>query len=56
MTTKILEIHKKIKMDKGGVPWHRLELDAWLHIRGLWKNRKLDALKYQKNIRAEAER
>lgn len=55
MTTKVLEIQKKHQTGRGA-PWREIELDAWLNIRGLWKNRKLDALKYQRRARVEAER
>ncbi|HLD20669.1 MAG TPA: hypothetical protein VJB64_01085 [Patescibacteria group bacterium] len=31
------------------------EVDAWEAIRGMWKKRKIDAVKYQRKVRKEAD-
>ncbi|MBI4592332.1 hypothetical protein HY733_02705 [Candidatus Uhrbacteria bacterium] len=31
------------------------EVDAWEAIRGMWKKRKIDAKKYQRNVRKEGD-
>ncbi len=48
MTTKLLQQKKAHTV--------QAHLDAWELVRGMWKSRKPDALKYQKNIRQEKSR
>ena len=45
MTVKVLQRKKMSTTQK--------ESDAWELVRGMWKNRKPDALKYQKTARRD---
>ena len=55
MPTQLLTTHKKtLKIRLQTLEEHNDE--AWENIRGLWKKKRVNAVRYQKKIRKEADR
>lgn len=56
MTVKLLTAQKRNTTIKGYVTEADQARQAWQAIRGLWKGRKVHAVKYQRAIRRAADR